>query len=145
MYCFSLNPGCLIGMSIIWYNKPYKKGYTLQGTNISPKKWHFESMIFQTSPGGICIRSLEGNKPYNKQSMYGIFTYIYHQNQPNVGKYTIHGSYGRVYHIPIDLVSSEISKSALRLRYLGLDPPAGAEEKKKCVESNFRHGSKWTR
>ena len=23
--------------------------------------------------------------------MYGIFTYIYHKNQPNVGKYTIHG------------------------------------------------------
>ena len=27
-------------------------------------------------------------------SMYGIFTYIYHENQPNVGKYTIHGWYG---------------------------------------------------
>ena len=27
-------------------------------------------------------------------SMYGIFTYISHENQPNVGKYTIHGSYG---------------------------------------------------
>ena len=27
-------------------------------------------------------------------SMYGIFTYIYHENQLNVGKYTIHGSYG---------------------------------------------------
>ena len=27
-------------------------------------------------------------------SMYGIFAYICHQNQPNVGKYTIHGSYG---------------------------------------------------
>ena len=27
-------------------------------------------------------------------SMYGIFTYIYHKNQPNVGIYTIHGSYG---------------------------------------------------
>ena len=26
--------------------------------------------------------------------MYGIFTYIYHINQPNVGKYTIHGSSG---------------------------------------------------
>ena len=26
--------------------------------------------------------------------MYGIFTYIYHKNQPNVGKYAIHGSYG---------------------------------------------------
>ena len=25
--------------------------------------------------------------------MYGIFTYIYHKNQPNVAKYTIHGSY----------------------------------------------------
>ena len=28
--------------------------------------------------------------------MYGIFAYIYHKNQPNVGKYTIHGSYGNV-------------------------------------------------
>ena len=28
------------------------------------------------------------------RSMYGIFTYIYHRNQPNVGKHTIHGSYG---------------------------------------------------
>ena len=27
-------------------------------------------------------------------SMYGIFTYIYHKNQPYVGKYTIHGWYG---------------------------------------------------
>ena len=26
--------------------------------------------------------------------MYGIFTNIYDKNQPNVGKYTIHGSYG---------------------------------------------------
>ena len=26
-------------------------------------------------------------------SMYGTFSYIYHKNQPNVGKYTIHGSY----------------------------------------------------
>ena len=26
--------------------------------------------------------------------MYGIFTYIYHEHQQNVGKYTIHGWYG---------------------------------------------------
>ena len=26
--------------------------------------------------------------------MYGIFTYIYHEDQLNVGKYTIHGWYG---------------------------------------------------
>ena len=28
---------------------------------------------------------------YPRHSMYGIFTYIYHKNQPNVDKYTIHG------------------------------------------------------
>ena len=27
--------------------------------------------------------------------MYGIFLYIYHKNEPNVGKYTIHGWYGK--------------------------------------------------
>ena len=32
--------------------------------------------------------------PSPRCSMYGIFTYIYHKNQPNVGKYTIHGAYG---------------------------------------------------
>ena len=26
--------------------------------------------------------------------MYGVFTCIYYKNQPNVGKYTIHGCYG---------------------------------------------------
>ena len=31
-----------------------------------------------------------------KASMHGIFTYIYHKNQPNVGKYTTHGWYGVV-------------------------------------------------
>ena len=35
-------------------------------------------------------------KTYPIPSMYGIFPYIYHKNQPNVGKYTIHGSY-RIY------------------------------------------------
>ena len=33
---------------------------------------------------------------YPIPSMYGIFTYIYHKHQPNVGKYTIHGFYGYV-------------------------------------------------
>ena len=27
-------------------------------------------------------------------SVSGLFTYIYHKNQPNVSKYTMHGSYG---------------------------------------------------
>ena len=33
---------------------------------------------------------------YPRGSMYGIFTYIYHKSQLNVGKYTIHGWYGYV-------------------------------------------------
>ncbi len=36
--------------------------------------------------------------------MYGIFTDIYHKNQPNVGKYTIHGSYGEAKKVTKTLV-----------------------------------------
>ena len=38
-----------------------------------------------------------GGYPISKpiSSMYGILTYIYHTYQPNVGKYTIHGSSGK--------------------------------------------------
>ena len=36
--------------------------------------------------------------------MYGIFTYIYHKKQPNVGKYTIHGLYGIYTHAARDFV-----------------------------------------
>ena len=36
--------------------------------------------------------------PQPRGSMYGLFTYyrqyIYYRNRPNVGKYTIHGSFG---------------------------------------------------
>ena len=40
-----------------------------------------------------------GNGPLEKDvfpigSMHSIFANIYHKNQPNVGRYTIHGSYG---------------------------------------------------
>ena len=37
---------------------------------------------------------LFGQLPIPIGSMYGILTYIYHENQPNLGKYTLHGSYG---------------------------------------------------
>ena len=32
--------------------------------------------------------------------MYGVFTYIYHKNQLDVGEYTIHGSYGEQFKPP---------------------------------------------
>ena len=37
--------------------------------------------------------------PYPICSMYGIFTYIYPKNQPNVGKYAIHGAPGYHRHV----------------------------------------------
>ena len=40
-------------------------------------------------------RERQGINPIG--SMYGIFTYIYHKFEPNVGEYTIHGSYGNRY------------------------------------------------
>ena len=46
---------------------------TLQGTNISPKKWHFEDDFPNFPFGGICIHSLEGSKlvPWNKRGERG--------------------------------------------------------------------------
>ena len=38
------------------------QNFTLPGTNISFSQGTFESMIFRTSPGGICDRSLEGSE-----------------------------------------------------------------------------------
>ena len=58
------------------------------------------------NPGGHCyswgghiqvVCSFSGVTNQNPMDPcnYGIYTYIYHKNQPNVGKYTIHGSYGK--------------------------------------------------
>jgi len=41
-------------------------------------------------------QGLEENNPFPLPSMYGIFTYIWLFFMVNVGKYTIHGSYGFV-------------------------------------------------
>ena len=56
------------------------------------RDFHSQPSIFEFSP-------YFWNNPYIPiGSMYGIFAYIYHKNQPNVGKYrakyTIYGSYG---------------------------------------------------
>ena len=40
------------------------------------------------------LARVECGRCISKKSMYGIFTYMYHKNQPNVGKYTLHGWYG---------------------------------------------------
>ena len=43
-------------------------------------------------------------------SMYGIFIYMYHRNQGNVGKYSIHGSYG-LYIIVYDHICKNFGSS----------------------------------
>ena len=43
--------------------------------------------------------------------MYGTSTYIYHKNQPNVGKYTIHGSYIYLYLVHICYISYCVYKN----------------------------------
>ena len=40
------------------------------------------------------IRVINHIEPDPRCSMYGIFTYIYPKNGPNVGKYSIHGASG---------------------------------------------------
>ena len=52
--------------------------------------------LFQTRDMFISILTIHlfSNGLVPIGSMYGIFTYIYHKFKPNVGKYTIHGSYG---------------------------------------------------
>ena len=44
----------------------------------------------------VSLRIVGLCKPIGSMGLVRIFTYIYHKNQPNVGKYTIHGSYGIV-------------------------------------------------
>jgi len=51
--------------------------------------FHLELAYFTSREN---VRSISFGQPIG--SMYGIFTYIYHRNPPNVGKYAIHGDYG---------------------------------------------------
>ena len=53
-----------------------------QGLNSNQNKGH------QRVPGNYISHTIH---------VWYIFTYIYHKNQPNVGKYTIHGCHGYIY------------------------------------------------
>ena len=56
---------------------------------------NYGTWLFQPSyVCGICQCLLGQVFFYPRYSMYGIFTYIYPKNHPNVGKYTIHGVSG---------------------------------------------------
>ena len=69
-----------------------------------PNNWHTNSAARSHSlpkPGWVTPGALGPVLWWNLEmghipipSMYGIFSYICHTNQPNVGKYTIHACYG---------------------------------------------------
>ena len=59
---------------------------------VAPKGWAWSQWC--STFVGVKDLGFFFTPPFPIASMYGIFTYIYHQNQPNVGIYTIHGSYG---------------------------------------------------
>ena len=65
------------------------------------------AFCFKRFPHVIILKWPILSKPWPISSMYGMFTCIYHTNQPNVGKYTIliHGSYGCCFRFTFLLVS----------------------------------------
>ena len=54
------------------------------------RKDKFMTILFQL----LCVVPCSFKYILPTGSMYGVFTYMCHKNQLNVGKYTIHGSYG---------------------------------------------------
>jgi len=68
--------------------------------------------------------------------MYGIFTYIYHENQLNVGKYNIHGWYG-IWNLGPEQRRSTIHH-ILTLGHPGLDVQDGRFGSIACVTWGFR-------
>jgi len=77
------------------------------GPKTSPFGWKGWFLLCWSNRRGVFKREVFWNNDWqNKKSrmtrmtyiptgsVYGIFTYTYHKNQPNVGKYTIHGWYG---------------------------------------------------
>ena len=71
---------------------------TLPETSSSHLKMVVSSrnLLFQRSIFRCYVSFSEGKSSNPIPSMYGIFTYIYLKNQPNVGKYAIHECYGNV-------------------------------------------------
>ena len=75
-----------------WFKVPFS---SLAGGHLTPWKGHLiiTKRSLWITRNTFFTEFLAVNHP-PIGSMYGIFTYIYHKNQPNVGKYTIHGWYG---------------------------------------------------
>ena len=99
---FSTIPGGCLGFlpSRVWVPS-ILSNESIADSFSSPNPRHFGAQKplqgFRSAVVGLfasCFRWLFGCWGTHRIHGIGIFTYIYHKNQPNVGKYTIHGSYG---------------------------------------------------
>ena len=75
-----------------WLKPP--TSWLMTNENMEIQWIHVEPKSTKKSGGDPRVPRCIKHPPFPIGSMYGIYTYIYHTNQPNVGKYTIHGSYG---------------------------------------------------
>ena len=79
--CFFFPPA---SHPVVWWIHPYNSRSLSRESSVIQKGLTIVSLGIHVT---VCM-------VYPIVSMYGIFRYIYHKNQPNVGKYTIHRSYG---------------------------------------------------
>ena len=82
-------PSCLL-----WFQGSHQRCLGIKVASIWARIRHLYLTAFQGGPWNMFFLSETILFSYPMGSMYGILTYIYHKNQPNVGKYTIHRSYG---------------------------------------------------
>ena len=85
-FCW-LENGKATGVSFSHFFCKEVQNAMLQGTNISRKK----KPMLRKSLSKACLSHKIHVWYIYLHLLYGIFTYIYHKNQLNVGKYTIHG------------------------------------------------------
>ncbi len=78
------------GLCLLKKNLPIKIRYCQV---LSPPPGLIQWLYFMTHVNK-CLNNKKANVYPPIPSMYGISTYIYHENQRNVGKYIIHGCYG---------------------------------------------------
>ena len=100
----------LVLQSYCWWKKTQTTTWDVWNPVLSSKSWDKTNIptgdrpiFFSHQPYLFRIGRFLFAIPKPIVSMYTIFGHIYHKNQPNVGIYTIHGSYGK-HHLRFSLL-----------------------------------------
>ena len=80
--------------NLTWTNDLWAFGFMADIYNIYIYLCRYRMIYIYSCYGCRCIMM---HSIYPRCSMYGIFTYIYPKNDPNVGNISIHGAYGYSY------------------------------------------------